>query len=143
METNVHTSTGTQAPDYKHLIFEYNPQTRYYQMAKGEIGFLKVPNELKLEETQKKELIRSDFIIRSRIKDGKYQFFTGLLKTNFENWYFGDFFETRNGIKRNSFILFHFTTDQTKIELFFFNHFKLYPKKRGLFIRDFITKLKR
>lgn len=143
METNVQTSTGTQAPDHKHLNFEYNPQTRYYQMTKGEIGFLKVPNELKLEETQKKELIQSDFIIRSRIKDGKYQFFTGLLKTNFENWYFGDHFEVRHGIKKNSFILFHFTPDHTTLEIFYFNHFKLYPKRRGAFIREFITNLKR
>lgn len=143
METNVQTSTGTPAPDHKYLIFEFNQETRYYQMIRGEFGFQKVPNELKLEETQKRDLIRSDYIIRSRIKDGKYLFFTGLLQTNFENWYFGDFFETRNGIKRNSFILFHLSPDQTKLELFFFNHFKLYPKRRGLFIRDFITNLKR
>jgi len=142
METNVQTSTGTQAPDHKHLIFEFNQETRYYQMIRGEIGFLKVPNELKLEETQKKDLIRSDYIIRSRIKDGKYLFFTGLLKTNFENWYFGDHYEIRHGIKRNSFILFNLSPDQTKIELFFFNHFKLYPKRRSYFIRDFITNLK-
>jgi len=112
-------------------------------MTTGELGFSKVPNELKLEETQKKSIIHSDYLIRSRQKDGKYQFFTGLLKTNFDYWYFGDFFEIRKGIKKNSFILFHFSLDQTRFEMFFFNHFKLYPDRRGHFIRDFINGLKR
>ena len=142
METNVQTKTGTP-PDHKYLVFQLNQDTRYFEMTQGEMGFTKVPNELKLEETQKKGIIHSDFLIRSRIKDGKYFFFTGLLKTNFDYWYFGDFFEIRNGIKRNSFILFHFSQDQARFEMFFFNHFKLYPDRRGHFIRDFITHLKR
>lgn len=134
--------TGTQTPEHKHLIFKLNPDTGYFQMIRGVMGFQKVPDELKVEATQRKELIKSDFLIRGRIKNGKYTFFTGLLKTNFENWYFGDFFEIRNGIKRNSFILFYFTQDQTGFEMYFFNHFKLYPDRRGHFIRDFINSLK-
>lgn len=107
------------------------------------MGFQKVPDELKLETTQKKSIIHSDFLIRGRIRNGKYLFFTGLLKTNYDQWYFGDYFEIRNGIKKNSFILFHFTPDQTAFEMFFFNHFKLYPDRRGHFIRDFIGGVKR
>jgi hypothetical protein len=142
MKTNVQTSTG-KTPDYKRLVFTFNPETRYFQMTTGELGFSKVPNELKLEETQKKSIIHSDYLIRGRIINGKYSFFTGLLKTNFEHWYFGDFFEIRNGIKKNSFILFHFSKDQTRFVMFFFNHFKLYPDRRGHFIRDFINGFKR
>jgi hypothetical protein len=137
------TQTQRQAiPDAKHLIFILNPETHYFEMTRSEMGFFKVPNELKLEETQKKGLIKSDYLIRGRIRDGKYLFFTGLLKTNFEHWYFGDFYEIRNGIKKNSFILFHFSQDQTRFEMFFFNHFKLYPDRRGYFIRDFINLIK-
>ncbi len=143
MKPDVQTSTGKTNPDYKHLVFSFNPETRYFQMTTGEMGFSKVPNELKLEETQKKGIIHSDYVIRGRIKDGKYLFFTGLLKTNFDHWYFGDFFEIRKGIKKNSFILFHFSQDQTRFEMFFFNHFKLYPDRRGHFIRNFIANLKR
>jgi len=142
METQVQTSTGKTFPDYKYLVFTLNQETHYYEMTRGEMGFMKVPNELKLEETQKKGLIKSDFLIRGRIKDGKYLFFTGLLKTSFENLYFGDFYEIKHGIKKNSFILFLFTQDQTRFEMFFFNHFKLYPDRRGQFINDFINTIK-
>ena len=142
MKTDDQTSTGKTIPGYKHLVFSLNPETRYFQMTSGEMGFTKVPNELKLEETQKKGIIHSDYLIRGRIRNGKYLFFTGLLKTNFDHWYFGDFFEIRNGIKKNSFILFHFSQDQTRFEMFFFNHFKLYPDRRGHFIRNFINDLK-
>jgi len=141
MERTVQT-TGKRIPEHKHLIFKLNPDTGYFQMVRGVLGFQKVPDNLKVEATQKKDLIRSDFLIRGRVKNGKYLFFTGLLTTNFNNWYFGDFFEIRNGIKRNSFILFHFAQDQTGFEMYFFNHFKLYPKHRGHFIRDFINSLK-
>lgn len=140
METNVQTTN--RQPDHKHLFFKFNQETKYFEITRGQFGFTKVPNELKLEETQKKGIIHSDYLIRGRIKNGKYLFFTGLLKTNFENWYFGDYFEIRNGIKRNSFILFHFTPDQTAFEMYFFNHFKLYPDRRGHFIRNFINDLK-
>jgi len=140
MEKTVQT-TGKETPEYKHLFFKLNPDTGYFQMIRGVMGFNKVPDELKIEKTQRTELIRSDYLIRGRVKNGKYSFFTGLLKTNFDNWYFGDFFEVRNGIKRNSFILFHFAQDQTRFEMYFFNHFKLYPKHRGHFIRDFINSL--
>lgn len=130
------TKTGT--PEYKQLIFKLNPETSYYQLIRGVLGFTKVPDELKVEPTQRKEIIKSDYIIRGRIQNGRYSFFTGLLKTNFDGWYFGDYFEIHNGNKKNSFILFHFSPDQTRFEMYYFNHFKLYPKRRGIFIRDFI-----
>lgn len=142
METNVQTADRQTASDCKHLIFALNPDTGYFEMTIGSLGFYKVPTELKLEDTQKWEFIKSEFLIQGRIKDGNYLFFSGLLKTNFENWYFVDFFEIRKGIKKNSFILFHFSHDQTRFEMYFFNLFKLYPDKRGYFIRDFITSLK-
>lgn len=125
----------------KYLVFILNPKTHYYEMTQGENGFSKVPNELKLEETQKKGLIKSDFLIRGGNGKGK-SFFTGIIKTKFRDWFFADYFEIRNGIKRNSFILLHFSTEKTTFEVYFFNHFKLYPKRRGYFIRDFITSLK-
>jgi hypothetical protein len=144
METKVQNNlTGSQVPDHKHLTFTLNAGTGYQEITKGEIGFQKVPNELKLVEIQQPNIVKSDFIIRGRVKEGKYSFFTGLLKTNFQNWYFGDFYETRHGIKRNSFILFLISPDQFHLEIFFFNHFKLYPKNRGHFVRNFIENLKK
>lgn len=142
METQVQTNTGKH-PDFKHLVFTLNSETHYYQMTRGEMGFIKVPPELKLEETQKKGLIRSDFLIRGRIKDGKYLFFTGLLQTEFKNWYFGDYYEIRHGIKKNSFILFHFSPDLASFQMYFFNLIKVYPDHRERFIHEFINSIKK
>ena len=133
--------TNDRQPEYKYLEFSFNSETGYFQLTRGELGFTKVPNELKVEETQNRQQIKSDFIIRSRIKNGKYLFFTGIIQTHFPAWYFGDFYKIKNGIKRNSFILFHFSQDRTGFEMYFFNHFKLYPDRRGYFIRDFINSL--
>jgi hypothetical protein len=143
METLVQTPTGKRNPEFKYLIFQLNTETKYYELIRGEIGFTKVPGELHLEVTQRPEQIRSGIILQSRQINGKRPFFTGLLKTPFENWYFGDFYEKKNGIKRNSFILFHFSPDNSRFEMFFFNLFKLYPKDRDRFIFDFIPRLKK
>jgi hypothetical protein len=130
-------------PDYKRLRFSLDPSTGYYKMTAGEPGFTKVPSELKIEETQRPEIIRARYIIRGRIKDGKYLFFTGIKETGSPGWFYGDYFEKRNGIKRNSFILFHLSGDNTALEIFFFNHFKLYPKLRGYFVKEFMTRVKK
>ena len=104
---------------------------------------MKAPPELHLERTQRTDQIKSEYLIRGRIRNRKYLFFTGIIRTNFENWYFGDFFEIIRGQKHNSFILFHFAKDQTQFEMYFFNHFKLYPDRRGYFISEFIERIKR
>jgi hypothetical protein len=143
METTVQIPGKKHPPECKYLVFSFNPETKYYQMTTGEMGFYKVPNELKLEITQRPEIIKSGVIIQSRIVNGKRQFFTGLLKTRFDSWYFGDHFEVRHGIKKNSFILFHFREDQAVFEMFFFNLIKIYPDHRERFISDFLNSLKK
>ena len=143
MRTFAQTPDRQPNPDFKHLQFTLNSQTGYFEMTRGEMGFTKVPTELKLEKTQRREQIRSEFLIQSRIVNGKRLFFTGLLNTGYENWFFGDFFEIRHGIKKNSFILFHFSQDRTRFEMYFFNHFKLYPDRRDKFIQTFIDTIKK
>ena len=143
MEPIVRPTAGKKHPtDCKHLVFELNPETHYYQMTRGELGFTKVPGELQLQVTQRPEIIKAGVIIQSRMVNGKRQFFTGLLKTSFENWYFGDYYEVKHGIKRNSFILFHFREDQKAFQMYFFNLFKVYPGQRDGFIYQFINSLK-
>jgi hypothetical protein len=134
--------TQRQAPDYKTLIFQLNPENGYYERIESPPGFEKVPFELKIEPTHNTQQIKSDILIRSRVKNGKYQFFTGLLKTNFDSWFFGDHFQIVEGKKKNSFILFHFSSGNMRFSLYYFNSYKLYPGKRGHFIRDFIYRLK-
>ncbi len=141
METVVQTIAGKH-PDFKHLFFTLNPETHWYEMTRAELGFNKVPGELQLQVTQRPEQIKAGVILRSRQVLLKRQFFTGLLKTSFEGWYFGDFYEFRHGIKKNSFILFHFTPDNSRFEMYFFNLIKIYPDHRERFIYEFVHSLK-
>ncbi len=130
-------ATSNHFPDFKNLKYHIN-ESGYYQLQEQPLYFFKMPGDLKVEETQRKDIIKSDHIIRSRQNNGKYSFFTGLLPTSYKNWYFGDYFEKKNGIKKNSFILFRFSPDKMDLIVCFFNHFKLYPNKRKLFIDRFV-----
>jgi hypothetical protein len=134
---------NTNQIDYKKLVYSYNGETKYYQLSEKPLSFDKLPNDLKVEQTRRPDIIKSKFIIRGRIKNKKYTFFTGLLETKYKNLFFGDYFQRINGVKKNSFILFLFSEDKQKIEIYFFNNFKLYPKRRSNFISEFVLKIKR
>ena len=142
MSNSQNNATGHTPEAQKHL-YKLNEATGYYNKESGPIGFNKLPFDLKVEKTQKRQQIKSELIIQSRIKEGKRRFFTGLLPTRFKNWYFGDHFEYIRGTKRNSFILFQFAQDQQRIKIYFFNHYKLYPAKRDRFIKEYIDTILR
>jgi len=131
----------TGQPENKVHIYNLNDETGYYELNSSPLGFDKLPNELKVEDTRQRQQIRSDKICRGRIKDGRYLFFTGLIQVGKGNLYFGDHFEFENGSKKNSFILFRFSSDQKEMTIYFFNHFKVYPGKRAKFISDFLKSL--
>ncbi|MEI8270388.1 MAG: hypothetical protein WCG45_03380 [bacterium] len=136
------TQTNIQAISLaKHLAYILNPESNYYEKVRGERNFTKVPIELKVEKNKGENLIKSDFIIHGGNGNENYSFITGIIHTKFKNWFFSDYFEIIKGSKRNSFILFHFLPKIETLEIYFFNHFKLYPKRRGYFIRDFKTSL--
>lgn len=125
-------------PESKKLTYKLNFETGYYERIVCSIGFEKLPLELKVEETQRKDQIRSKLICRGRIKNGSYTFFTGLLPVEGNSLtFFGDHFHP-NEKKRNSFILFQFSKGNEFLTVNYFNHFKVYPKKRGQFISSFL-----
>lgn len=130
-------------PQFKVATYQLNKGTNYFERTHCEIGFEKLPFELKVEDTQRPEIIQSKQIIRGRKKNGKYSFFTGLKPTQFLNLFFGDYFERINDEKKNSFILFHFTNENSEITIFFFNHYKLYPKRRESFVREQVEEINR
>jgi hypothetical protein len=62
-------------------VLKYTMQENgYYQLSECPIGFNKLPNELKIEPTQRPDLIANgaNNVLRGRIKGGNYTFFTGL-----------------------------------------------------------------
>ena len=134
-------ATNSKAPDYKKLVFRFNETTRYFDRVECPQGFEKIPPELKIEETRRPDIIQSKTVIHGRIRAGKYLFFTGIIQIKQSTWYFGDHYELTNGIKKNSFILFHFTNGNTEFVLYYFNHYKLFPRSRAKFISDFIGSL--
>lgn len=62
-------------------VLKYTMQENgYYQLVECPIGFNKLPKELKIEPTQRPDLIANgaNNVLRGRIKGGNYTFFTGL-----------------------------------------------------------------
>lgn len=127
----------TGQPECKTHVYELNDVTGYYEKKIARPGFEKLPYELKVEDTRKRQQIRADLICRGKIKNGKYLFFTGLLPVGNGTLFFGDNYEIINGYKKNSFILFLFSNGNRTLKIFYFNHFKVYPGQRAKFISDF------
>lgn len=125
------------------LIFQFDEITKYFNRIECPPEFEKVPRELVIEKTRRPDIIKSNIIIRGRTQNGKYLFFTGLIPTKYQNWYHGNDYEITNGLKKNSFCLFHFNPNNTGFEMYYFPGFKLYPRSRGKFIANFIRTLQK
>lgn len=68
-------------PNNEPKVLKYTlEENGYYQLVECPIGFNKLPKELKIEPTQRPDLIANgaNNILRGRIKGGNYTFFTGL-----------------------------------------------------------------
>ena len=85
----------TTTAEAKVLSYSFNPQTGWYFQTSAPPGFTKVPAELRVEETQRRDIVGAETIIRSRQVKGRYPFFTGLRQTEFSGLYYGDYFERR------------------------------------------------
>ena len=73
------TTTKPTSTEPKVLKYELQ-ENGYYQLIECPIGFSKLPQELKIEPTQRPDLIANgaNNVLRGRIKGGNYTFFTGL-----------------------------------------------------------------
>lgn len=102
------------------VTYKFNPDSGYYQMGFAPIGFTELPYELKLEPTRAKNKIQSNWIIRGRIKNGEYEFFSGLRETNSAKILWGD----RPGNKK-SLMFAVFTPDNSEMQVYYFKSY--YP----------------
>ncbi len=128
-------------PDYKEVVYLMNPETGYYQKQPQKISFNKLPFELKVENTIEEKIRQQGAkeIIHGRIKNGKYQFFTGLIPTSVRGFYEGNDYEFRNKVKKLSLIVFYFSEDNSKLSVYYFNHFyKVSSIDRQRFVFQFI-----
>ena len=131
-------------PVYKEVTYRMNPATGYYEKQPQKIAFNKIPFELKVEPTQEEKIRHqgANEIIHGRIKNGKYQFFTGLIAVHSPGCYFGNDYEFIHGQKKNSLVVFHFSEDNSRLTVFYFNRFyKESRTERIKFVNDFLNQI--
>lgn len=121
----------SSVPQYKKIVFRLNSATAWFERVLCPIGFNKVPTELKVEDSQREDYKRigAKLIICSRTVNKQREFQTGLIYTGRKGLYFGDHFHPKEK-QANSFCLFYFNEANTELTLYYFNHFKVYPKQR-------------
>jgi hypothetical protein len=125
-----------------HLIeYQNNPQTGRFEKQPSLIAFNKMPFDLKIEPTQEQKIINQGArtIISGRIKEGKREFFTGLIPIN-KTEFIGNYYESIKGVKKLSLIIFEFTPDNSKLSVYFFNHYYIDNRDERLkFCLNFLT----
>ncbi len=126
--------------DFKKLVFKLNESSNFYECTNRPDFFSKVPNKLKIEETRRPDIIKSNWVIVGRKIKGKYSFFSGLRKTKINNIYQGDYKDFKTAKK--SLILFIFNNDNSQFDLYFFNNYNVYPEYLHNFIRKFLSSIK-
>lgn len=132
--------SSNNAIAFHHLKFRLNSNSGYFQHIQGDMS-IGIPDELRIETTQKRTQIYSSKIIRGRLLNGRYLFFTGLLQTRFNGWYFGDHPAMENGKRISSFILFRFNNQETELDVFFYHKQKVSKSNRQNFIQNQIQKI--
>lgn len=129
-------------PNYTEAKYKMNAATGYYEKQPEKIAFNKLPYELKVEVTME-EKIRSQGakeIIHGRIKNNKYQFFTGLIPVGKPDCYVGNDYEFVNKVKKLSLVIFRFTEANSLLTLYYFNrYYKENREQRERFVLYFLN----
>jgi len=133
-------------PNYHLSVFSNNVQTGYYEKQPEMMSFLKIPFELKVEETQRKDIkTHADKIIRGKekTKTGNWKFYNGLLNTSFPNWYCGNICDFYRGQKKTNLVIFRFSPDHSSLYVFYFTGYdKNNTEQRIKFVNSIIPNLK-
>lgn len=129
--------------DFTMIIYLNNPESGRFEKQPLMIALNKLPFELKVESTQDQRIKGqgANQIITGRIKGGKREFFTGLIPVS-PNWYYGNDYEYIGGKRKLSLVVFNFTDDNSKMVVYYFNHFyKENRNERLNFCLQFIQSL--
>lgn len=133
-------------PNYHLSVFSNNVQTGYYEKQPEMMPFLKIPFELKVEETQRTDIkTYADKIIRGKekTKSGNWKFYNGLLNTFFPNWYCGNICDFYRGQKKTNLVIFRFSPDHSSLYVFYFSGYdKNNTEQRIKFVNSIIPNLK-
>ena len=113
-----------QLGTYKEFTYILNGESGYFEKEPSLIPFKKLPFELKMEQSQENYLKRigAKILLRSRTKNGKKQFHTGLIPLSEPHFYQGDFVEFVKGQKVKSLIIFELHSSWV-LKVYFFNRY--------------------
>jgi len=130
---------------YKTLNYKLNSDNGYFEKQVQIVGFKKMPNDLKIEESHQPFLKQqgAKLIIRGRIKCGKYSFFSGLRAINNSSLNFeGNDYESKNGRKINSLMVFVLNQTNTELTVYYFNNFyKDNRDERMKYVSEFLKSI--
>ena len=130
------------SPRAKIITFLLEPETGYYRLISQPPGFNRIPNELKVEDTQRPDILTrgANLTIRGRQRNKRFLFFTGMLPTPFQNVFVGDDGYLRP--QKKSMVLFIFSPDSSRLDLHYFQGFTIYPPHREQFIRNYLKRIR-
>lgn len=107
----------TGSPGCWIYVYGYNFETSHYHVVSRQMGSYPIPDKLKIEPTQRKDIKqRASFIIRSKGNE----FYTGLLQTEYPGYFAGDHMKKRRGGEKKSFVLFHLSQEQLTLTIYYF-----------------------
>lgn len=109
----------------KEVHYKLNPLSGYFEKQPQLVQFLKLPFDLKIEETQDETIKRNgaNLILTGRIKKGSRTFFTGMIPTRFQGFYFGNDYENTTRGKSNSLVVIGLSDDFGEMTVYYFNGF--------------------
>jgi hypothetical protein len=131
---------SNHTPDYKALEFTENPNRKgTYDLQPNQYGFTKFKYFMLQEPKQSYLIEQGAKHVCESWEHGKKTLHTGLIHTDIENYYFGDYREPYKGKFRSSIIIFHLVPKTTVIRLYYFNHYSKKSKALTVnFCKDFI-----
>ena len=130
------------SPSFRVVHYSLEVGTGWYVKEPQRIAFGKVPERLKVEETQDPRIRGNGAreVIHGPQVNGQWKFFTGLVPFGFPNWYEGNAYERRKGQGVRSLILFRFTEHDARLTLFYFTGwYKESRDQRLKYARDFAS----
>ena len=107
-------------PFHKEFRYMLNFETGLYEIDNFPLGVLTLPTKFKIEITQRKEIVDSEYIIRGKKEKWENKILTGLRKIS-DCWFYGDTIKS----KKKSYILFNISDNKQEILIFLFGGF--YP----------------
>jgi len=128
-------------PEAKLVAYQYNPDSRYFELKAQPPGFNRLPFELQIQDSQAREMRErgADQVIQGRIMKGKRTFFSGMRPTTEIRTFFGDDGYTRP--QKKSFCLFQFSSDGQLLTVHYFRGFTPPKPVREQFIQNYLETL--